>query len=106
MSFRVIQWATGGVGRASIEAIRSHPELDLVGCWVHSSEKVGCDAGELAGGQALGVRATNDKQALLDLDAECVLYSPIVADREEVIRILESGKNVVTPLGWFFPSVQ
>ncbi|MCH2187651.1 dihydrodipicolinate reductase [Myxococcota bacterium] len=103
MSLRVIQWATGGVGRAAIEAIRSHPELELVGCWVHSAEKVGRDAGEIADGKPLGVQATNDVQSLLDLEADCVFYSPIVADREEVIRILESGKNVVTPLGWFFP---
>lgn len=103
MSFRVIQWATGGVGRAAIEAIRSHPELELVGCWVHSAEKVGQDAGELAGGPPLGVLATNDVPTLLALQADCVMYAPIVADRNEVIRILESGKNVVTPLGWFFP---
>ena len=103
MPFRVIQWATGGVGRAAIEAIRSHPELELVGCWVHSPEKVGRDVGEIAKGAPIGVQATNDAQSLLDCEADCVFYSPIVADREEVIRILESGKNVVTPLGWFFP---
>ena len=28
---RVIQWATGGVGRAAIEAILRHPDLELVG---------------------------------------------------------------------------
>jgi hypothetical protein len=32
MTFTVIQWATGGVGRSAIQAIRRHPELDLVGC--------------------------------------------------------------------------
>ena len=45
MTYKVIQWATGGVGRASIEGIASHPDLELVGCWVHSAEKVGKDAG-------------------------------------------------------------
>jgi len=33
---RVIQWATGGVGRAAIEGVVAHPELALVGCCVHS----------------------------------------------------------------------
>src|ERR1700757_2344094 len=33
---RVIQWATGGVGRAAIECVLNHPDLELVGCWVHS----------------------------------------------------------------------
>jgi len=103
MSHRIIQWATGGVGRAAIQGIVNHPELELVGCWVHSRKKAGRDAGELAGIGPLGVVATNDKDALLALDADCVLYSPLMADAAEVERILRSGKNVVTPLGWFFP---
>jgi hypothetical protein len=103
MTYRVIQWATGGVGRAAIEGIVSHPELELVGCWVNSPEKVGRDAGDIAGVGPLGVAATNDVDALLALDADCVVYAPIMADRKQVVRILESGKNVVTPLGWFYP---
>ena len=31
MTYRVIQWATGGVGRAAIEGVLDHPELELVG---------------------------------------------------------------------------
>src|SRR5262249_31490808 len=104
VKYRVIQWATGGVGRAAIEGILSHPELELVGCWVHSADKAGKDVGELAGIGPIGVRATNDVAQLLPLDADCVMYSPILAKREEVIRILESGKNVVTPLNWFYPN--
>jgi 2,4-diaminopentanoate dehydrogenase len=102
MRYRVIQWATGGIGRAAIEGIVSHPELELVGVWVHSAEKVGLDAGEIAGCGQLGVKATNDVQALLDMDADCVMYAPVLANVSEVIRILESGKNVVTPLNWFY----
>src|SRR5437763_1761247 len=49
MALRVIQWATGGVGRAAIEGVLGHPELELVGCWVHSPEKSGRDVGELIG---------------------------------------------------------
>ncbi|MFP8880922.1 MAG: dihydrodipicolinate reductase [Myxococcota bacterium] len=103
MTYRVIQWATGGVGRASIEGIISHPELELVGCWVHSEDKVGKDVGEICGMQPLGVAATGDVDALLALDADCVMYAPIVAKRKEIVRILESGTNVVTPLGYFYP---
>lgn len=106
MAYRVIQWATGGVGRASIEGILSHPELELVGCWVHTTEKVGKDAGELCGMAALGVVATNDIEEILALEADCVMYSPIMPDRGIVRRILESGKNVVTPLGWFYPETK
>lgn len=103
MTYRVIQWATGGVGRASIEGIVSHPDLELVGCWVHSTDKVGKDVGELCGMDRLGVTATHDVEELLALDADCVMYVPIMANRKEIIRILESGKNVVTPLGYFYP---
>jgi hypothetical protein len=99
----VIQWATGNLGRAAIEGILSHPELELIGCWVHSAEKAGRDAGEIAGIGPVGVRATRDVDALLASDADCVLYSPLLAKPSEVLRILDSGKNVVTPLGWFFP---
>jgi hypothetical protein len=103
MKHRVIQWATGGVGRAAIQGILSHPDLELVGAWVHSADKVGRDAGELAGADPVGVTATNDVEALLALDADCVLYSPVMADKPTVMRILEAGKNVVTPLNWFYP---
>jgi hypothetical protein len=103
MRYRVIQWATGGVGRAAIQGVVDHPELELVGCWVHGRAKEGRDAGDIAGIAPLGVAATRDVEALLALDADCVLYSPILADAAVVERILRSGKNVVTPLGWFFP---
>jgi hypothetical protein len=103
MKYRVIQWATGGVGRAAIEGIASHPDLELVGCWVHGAEKDGRDAGEIAGIGPIGVKATRDAVALLAEQADCVIYSPIMARSSEVERILRSGKNVVTPLGWFFP---
>ena len=102
MTLRVIQWASGGVGRAAIEAVRSHPELGLVGVWAHSPEKDGVDVGEILGSGAIGVAATTDAELLLAMDADCVLYSPIIADRAELTRILQSGKNVVTPLNWFY----
>jgi 2,4-diaminopentanoate dehydrogenase len=103
MALRVIQWATGGVGRAAIEAVVAHPELELVGCWVHSKEKAGREVGDLCGLPPLGVTATNDVDALIALAADCVMYSPIIADPALVARLLASGKNVVTPLNWFYP---
>ncbi|MBH0780215.1 NAD(P)H-dependent amine dehydrogenase family protein [Nocardia bovistercoris] len=100
---RVIQWATGGLGQAAIGAVLDHPDLELVGAWVHSPAKVGVDLGELIGREPVGVRASGDVEALLALDADCVLYSPLMADTRVVRAILASGKNVVTPLGWFYP---
>ena len=51
---RVIQWATGTVGRHAIEAIRAHPGLELVGARVYSADKAGRDVGALCGLGPLG----------------------------------------------------
>jgi hypothetical protein len=103
VSYRVIQWATGNVGRAAIEGILAHPELELVGAWVHSEAKDGLDVGAICGLGEVGVAATRDADALLASGADCVIYSPLLPQPAEVIRILEAGINVVTPLGWFYP---
>jgi hypothetical protein len=100
---RVIQWATGGVGRAAIEGIVRHPDLTLVGCWVHSPDKDGLDVGDIVGLPPLGVRATTSKEDVLALDADAVVYAPVVPDPGDVEALLRSGKNVVTPTGWFHP---
>ena len=103
MTYRVIQWATGGVGRAAIEGVLGHPDLELVGCWVHSEAKEGVDVGVLIGREPIGIAASRDVDALLDLGADCVIYSPLMPDPTELRRILGSGARVVTPLGWFYP---
>jgi len=103
MAIKVIQWATGGVGRATVAGVVAHPDLELIGCWVHSPDKVGVDVGELCGLSTLGIAASDDIDNLLSLGADCVIYSPIMADPSVVARILASGANVVTPLNWFFP---
>src|SRR6476646_7109289 len=106
MGLRVVQWATGGVGVAAIKGVLEHPELELVGCWVHSADKAGKDVGELIGTDPIGVRATDSIEEILAMDADCVLYSPLMPNPKEVAAILRSGKNVVTPLGWFWPSAE
>ena len=100
---RVIQWATGGVGKAAIECVLNHPQLELIGCWVHSANKNGVDVGQILGRDDLGVAASSSTDEILALDADCVMYSPLVPSDEEVIAILRSGKNVVTPVGWVYP---
>lgn len=103
--FRVIQWATGGVGKAAIECVLNHPELELAGCWVHSADKNGVDVGHILGRDPLGIAASNNIDDVLAIDADCVMYSPLVPNDEEVIAILRSGKNVVTPVGWVYPDL-
>jgi len=102
VSYRVIQWATGNVGKEAIRGILAHPELELAGCWVHSDAKRGRDVGEIIGESSTGILATNSIDDVLATDADCVVYTPLLADVAEVVALVRSGKNVVTPLGWFY----
>jgi hypothetical protein len=99
--YKVVVWATGRVGKLAIKAIADRPNFDLVGVWVHSESKDGLDAGTLAEIDPLGVPATRDKQAILDGDTDCVVYTGPATNRpreaiEDFIRILDAGKNIVT----------
>jgi 2,4-diaminopentanoate dehydrogenase len=101
-SYRVIQWATGKVGRVAIRHFASNPTYELVGVLVTTPRKVGKDAGELAGIAATGVITTDDVEQILAMDADCVHFSPLKQDVDMVCRILRSGKNVVSVIGpWY-----
>jgi hypothetical protein len=118
MAYRVIQWSTGNVGAFALRCILGHPQLELVGLWVHGADKAGRDAGELCGLPPVGVSATNDVDELLDLGADCVCYTATADLRpfeavEDVCRILAAGSSVVSssivPLVHpksFFPDVR
>lgn len=98
---RIVVWSTGGVGSIAIDAIRHRPELELVGVWVHSAEKVGRDVGELISREPMGLTATDDADALLELAPDCVVYAASGPDRDagavpDYLRMLESGINVVS----------
>ena len=103
MTIRVVQWATGNVGRNAIEGVLAHPELELVGAYTYDPAKSGRDVGELCGIDPIGVVATADVDEVLALGADCVVYAPMLPNTGEVLRIVRSGANVVTPTGWFYP---
>ena len=93
---RVVQWTTGNVGQRSVRAVVANDDLELVGCYAWSPDKVGRDVGELCGIDAVGVSATNDVDALLAMKPDCVVYNPMWPDTDELVRILEAGVNVVS----------
>src|SRR5262245_43328446 len=98
--YRVIQWGTGQTGRAALRAVIDDPRLGLVGLRVFSEEKEGRDAGELVDRPATGITASRNADFLIDLDADCVVYSAtdmFGTDHvmDEICRILESGKSMV-----------
>jgi hypothetical protein len=101
MTTRVIQWATGPVGSVQLAEVIDNPEFDLVGLFVYSPDKVGIDAGALVGCPDTGVFATDDKAAILALDADVVLHSAskaygFDANTDDIVALLESGKSVIT----------
>ncbi|WP_366653063.1 NAD(P)H-dependent amine dehydrogenase family protein, partial [Mycobacterium asiaticum] len=68
---------------------------------VHSPDKDGRDAGELAGGDPIGVAATTDADALIALKPDCVIYAASGPERDalaipDYVKLLEAGLNVVT----------
>jgi 4-hydroxy-tetrahydrodipicolinate reductase len=84
--YRVVQWATGNVGARALRRTIEHPDLELVGVYVHSADKVGRDAGDLAGIAPVGIAATNSVEDILALGADCVLYMPHVFDVSQLYR--------------------
>ena len=102
MSYRVVQWSTGNVGRHALAGIDAHPDLELVGLFVSNPDKVGHDAGELAGlEQILGVAGTSDVGSLLALQPDCIVHTAMADDRifealADLERFLAAGCNVVS----------
>jgi hypothetical protein len=98
---RVIQWATGAVGGAQLQEIIDDPELELVGLFVYSPDKVGVDAGVLVGREPVGVLATDDRDAIIALDADVVIHAAskghgVNTNTDDIVALLKSGKDVIT----------
>jgi 2,4-diaminopentanoate dehydrogenase len=98
---KVIQWATGTVGRHAMKAVHDTPGLELVGALAYDPAKAGRDAGEHCGAPASGIAITTEREAILAMPADCVLYmAQGEGKREQVLgdvcALLASGKNVVS----------
>lgn len=102
MTYRVVQWSTGNVGKPALAGIIANPELELVGVWVSGPNKDGVDAGTLAGltDTNVGIAATSDTAAILALKPDCVVYTAMTDNRlqealEDLRMILAAGINIV-----------
>lgn len=105
---KVIQWATGPVGRSSLRHIINNPAYELVGVLAYSEDKNGLDAGSLVGLPDTGIKVTTDRAAIMALEADAVAYMPRMPLQtsdmdDDVLALLRSGKNVVTPAGYWYP---
>jgi hypothetical protein len=94
--YRVVQWSTGNIGTRALGVLLDRDDFDVVGVHAFGADKVGRDAGVLADRPPVGVAATGDVDALIELRPDCVNYMPRIIDYELVTRMLRSGINVVT----------
>ncbi|MGW4209163.1 NAD(P)H-dependent amine dehydrogenase family protein [Lentzea sp. NPDC004789] len=98
-----VVWGTGNVGRAAIRAVEAHPGLKLAAVVVHNPEKVGRDAGALAGLDVeLGITATDDVDAVLATSPGAVVYAASGDIRPDdaladITTAIRAGAAVVTP---------
>jgi len=101
MAIRVAHIGTGNVGRIALSELIENPGFELTGLCVSADEKVGKDAGELAGLDVkTGILATKDLDAVLATEPECAVYCAMGDTRmpeamEDVRKILAAGINVV-----------
>jgi len=114
MTYKIIQWSSGNVGKNAIASVAQRKGLKLVGLYVYNPGKSGLDAGAIAGIEKLGVKATADRERLIAMDADCVIHTPLPSlvygdnpneDLETICALLASGKNVVTTVGYMYPKV-
>lgn len=108
MKHRVIQWATGAMGKTCLRAVIDHPAMDLVGLYVYGEDKAGRDAGDIARRPPTGVIATRDVEAILALDADVVIHCarlapPYGSHDAEILQLLAAGKNVISINGYSRP---
>jgi len=102
LAIRVVQWATGAVGRAALAELIENPDFQLVGVLVYDPAKAGHDAGTLCGLPATtGVLATCDKEEIFALGADVVIHAAskahtVETNADDICRLLAAGTNVIT----------
>jgi|GEM_PF-163260 len=110
-AYRCIVWGPGIIGSVLIREILKKQEMKLVGVLAYNPEKNGKDVGEQYGMAPVGVRMTTNQEEIYALEADCVLFCPHLSAEvsidsvavNTICRLLESGKNVITPIGLWYP---
>ena len=107
--YRVVQWATGSMGRTALRRVIDHPDLELAGVYVYDPRKVGVDAGEIARRPPTGVRATNRIEDIIALQPDVVLHMsritlPYEQQNADVATLLAAGIDVISTAGFHHPA--
>ena len=101
MVIRVALMGPGNCGSLALRQLINDPRFELTGVWVHSDDKLGRDAGELAGLDVVtGVVAGNDVEQIIAAKPDCVVYTAMGDTRPrealaDVRALLSAGVNVV-----------
>lgn len=109
MKQRIIVWGPGRLGGFVLRVLLQRPEeFDVVGVFAFSEEKEGRDVGELVGLPTYGVKVSRNRDEVIGLEAEVVVFTPLVAlgqtqSHEDALRLLASGKNVLLAHDYFYP---
>ena len=100
---RVVVWSTGTIGRHAIAGIDAHPDLELVGVWVSNPGEGGQGRRRCwpTSDRELGIKATNDRDALIALAPDAIVHTAMADDRvfeciEDLISFVEAGINVTS----------
>jgi hypothetical protein len=107
---KVVVWGPGRLGGFVLRVLLQRPdEFDVVGVFAFSAEKEGRDIGELVGHAPTGVMVTRDRAAIDELDADVVVFTPLVAlgpteSHADALRLLAGGKNLLLAHDYFYPS--
>src|ERR1700751_1742972 len=97
---RVFQVATGNVGTEMIKRIAKQPDLELIGLHCYTPEKVGRDAGEIAGLARNGVIATGSIDEIIAAEPDVLTFHGVFPDEDLYVKVLEAGINIVTTADW------
>src|ERR1700744_1754800 len=93
---RVFQVATGNVGTEMIKRIADRPDLELIGLHCYTPEKIGRDAGEIAGLAPNGVIATGSVDDIIAAKPDVLTFHGVFPDEDLYVKVLEAGINIVT----------
>ena len=97
---RVFQVATGNVGTEMIKRIQHHPDLQLIGLHCYTAEKIGRDAGDIAGIGPIGVTATGTVEEIIAAHPDVLTFHGVFPDEDLYVKVLEAGIDIVTTADW------
>ena len=108
MTYRVVQWATGAMGRACLRGVLDRPGYELVGVFAYDDAKIGRDTGELIRRPPIGVAVSGTIEEIESIDADVVIHAARIGASydehdDDIVRLLRSGKNVISINGNTFP---